>query len=50
LNLRAELGKTFGVTPDEMYKLMGKRGLAPSQIIAALEKAGVISEMVSGAI
>jgi hypothetical protein len=31
LNLRVELAKTFRVTPDEMSKLMGKKGLAPSQ-------------------
>lgn len=38
LNLRVELAKTFGVSPDEMTKLMGKKGLAPSQLIAGLEK------------
>jgi hypothetical protein len=38
LNLRVELAKTFGVTPDEMTKLMGKKGMAPSQLIGGLEK------------
>src|SRR5258707_252290 len=38
INLRTELARTFHVSPDEMTKLMGKKGLAPSVLIAGLEK------------